>query len=156
MNTRQWLLGVMAAMAFGAVLAADPPATADAMPMADGGAGTGTVVFFRPKKFAGAAIGFIVREGTDELGKLRNGTYFVIHPTAGVHEYVVHSESKDVLRVEVEEGETYYVQGTIGVGIMVGRPNLSPSDAATYEGMKAKLKLAKPLKDDKDEDADEG
>jgi hypothetical protein len=45
--------------------------------------------------------------------------------------------------MEVEAGETYYVQGTLGMGIVAGRPNLSPSDESTFNGMSKKLKLAK-------------
>lgn len=99
------------------------------------------IVFFRPSKFAGGAIGFKVREGEQELGKLRSGNYFVHLAEPGTHEYTVHSETKDVLALEVEEGETYYVQGTITMGVFAGRPNLSPSDAATFDGMADKLKL---------------
>lgn len=100
------------------------------------------IVFFRPSRFTGAAIGFKVREGTTELGKLRSGKYFVASVEPGTHEYTVHSEAKDVLTMEVEAGETYYVQGTITMGFMAGRPNLSPSDQATFDGMAAKLELA--------------
>ena len=39
--------------------------------------GMAQVVFFRPAKFTGSAIGFKVREGKAELGKLRNGSYFI-------------------------------------------------------------------------------
>ncbi len=105
-------------------------------------AGKAQIVFFRPSKFAGAAIGFKVREGDVELGKLRSGRYFVANVEPGTHEYTVHSEAKDVLTMEVEAGETYYVQGTISMGFMAGRPNLSPSDQATFDGMANKLKLA--------------
>lgn len=105
-------------------------------------AGMGQIVFFRPKKFAGGAIGFKVREGETELGKLRSGKYFIAAVEPGVHEYRVHSEAEDVLTMEVEDGETYYVQGTITMGVLTGRPNLSPSDAATFEGMADSLKLA--------------
>lgn len=105
--------------------------------------GKGQVVFFRPAKFAGAAIGFKVREGDTELGKLRSGNYFVAVVEPGTHEYTVHSEAKDVLTLEVEAGETYYVQGTITMGVLVGRPNLSPSDQATFESMADKLKPSK-------------
>jgi hypothetical protein len=103
-------------------------------------AGKGQIVFFRPSKFAGAAIGFKVREGDAELGKLRSGNYFVANVDPGTHVYTVHSEAKDVLTMEVEAGETYYVEGTISMGFMVGHPNLSPSDQATFNGMSAKLK----------------
>ena len=109
-------------------------------------AGKGQVVFFREKKFAGAAINYKVREGEAELGKLSSGTYFVHVTEPGAHEYTVHSEAKDVLNLEVEAGETYYVLGGITMGFMAGRPNLSPSDATAYNGMASKLKPAKPIK----------
>ncbi|MNN66666.1 hypothetical protein D3C81_1822560 [compost metagenome] len=99
------------------------------------------IVFFRPSKFTGAAIGFKVREGEQELGKLRSGNYFIHLAEPGTHEYTVHSEAKDVLTMEVEEGETYFVQGTITMGVFAGRPNLSPSDQGTFSGMADKLKL---------------
>lgn len=99
------------------------------------------IVFFRPSKFTGGAIGFKVREGEQELGKLRSGNYFIHLTEPGTHEYTVHSEAKDVLTIEVEEGETYFVQGTITMGVFAGRPNLSPSDQGTFEGMADKLKL---------------
>jgi hypothetical protein len=54
----------------------------------------------------------------------------------------VHGETKDVLTIEVEAGETYYVLGSLGMGIVAGRPNLSPSDEATFVSMSGKLKLA--------------
>lgn len=101
------------------------------------------IVFFRESKFVGAAIGFKVREGENELGKLRSGKYFVANVEPGKHEYNVHGETKDVLTMEVEAGETYYVLGSLGMGIVAGRPNLSPSDEATFVSMSGKLKLAK-------------
>jgi hypothetical protein len=137
----------------GAAATAAAPAAetaAAAAPAAAAPAGTGTVIFFRPSKFVGAAVGYKVREGTTELGKLRNGKYFVLHVAPGTHEYVVHSEAKDTLTLEVEAGQTYYVLGTLGVGILAGRPNLSPSDQASFEAIKGKLKEVAPLTDDKD------
>ncbi len=105
----------------------------------------GTIIFFRPRKMLGAAVGFKVREGETELGKLRNGTFFALKVAPGSHQYVVHSETEDVLTMEVEAGETYFVQGALGMGIVAGRPNLSPSDRATFESMKDKLKEKAPL-----------
>ena len=100
----------------------------------------GNVVFFRESQFVGAMVSFKVREGEQELGKLSSGTYFVAQVPAGAHAFTVHSEAKDVLNLEVERGQTYYVQGSISMGVMVGRPNLAPSDAATFASMKDKLK----------------
>ncbi|NDK37938.1 hypothetical protein DT603_03675 [Pseudoxanthomonas gei] len=134
------------------VAAPGAEATATAVAAAPAGAigaapaGKGQIVFFREKKFAGAAINYKVREGETELGKLSSGTYFVHVADPGAHEYTVHSEAKDILNLEVEAGETYYVIGSITMGFMAGRPNLSPSDQAVFDGMSSKLKPAKPIK----------
>lgn len=118
-----------------------PAPTPASAPAANAGSGgTGTVVFFRESKFAGMAISFKVREGQAELGKLSSGSYFVANLPAGAHEFTVHSEAKDVLNIEVDAGETYYIQGSISMGFLAGRPNLAPSDEATFNSMKAKLK----------------
>lgn len=108
--------------------------------------GKALVVFFRPSKFMGAAIGFIVREGTVELGKLRSGNYFTASVEPGKHTYVVHSEAKDLTNIEAEAGETYFLSGSITMGFLAGRPNLSPSDAAAFEAALPKLKRSAPLK----------
>src|SRR5207253_9574068 len=80
--------------------------------------GKGQIVFYREKKFTGAAIRFKVREGETELGKLSNGVYFVVPVDPGTHTYTVHSEAKDVLTLDVEPGETYYVKGSVSMGFM--------------------------------------
>jgi len=123
-----------------APVSAPAPAPNAAPAASAGGAGTATVVFFRESKFLGMAISFKVREGQTELGKLSSGSYFVANLPAGAHEFTVHSEAKDVLNIELDAGETYYIQGSISMGVLAGRPNLAPSDAATYNSMKAKLK----------------
>ena len=103
-------------------------------------AGKGQVVFFREKKFVGAAMSYKVREGEAELGKLSNGSYLVLEVEPGTHQYHMQGETKDVLTLEVEAGETYYVQGGISMGVLAGRPNLSPSDQSAFEAMAPKLK----------------
>lgn len=107
--------------------------------------GKAHIVFFRPSKFVGAAIGFKVRENEVELGKLKNGSYFVLAVDPGEHTYVVHSEAKDVTRIEAEAGETYFLVGTVTMGVMAGHPNLSPADAAAFEAALAKMKKTAPL-----------
>jgi hypothetical protein len=123
------------------VLEAIGPARADAA----------QIVFFRERKFAGAAIGFKVREGEEELGKLRNGRYFVAYVTPGEHTYTVRSEARDVTTMEVEAGETYFVQGSISMGFMAGRPNLTPSTVEAFEEALGKLRVADPLEADDEE-----
>lgn len=150
--------GQQAAVPAAAAPAAEAPAAsagphADASPVSDAvagmigkpEAGKGLVVFFRPSKFTGGAIGFKVREDGRELGKLRNGNWFAVQVDPGAHEYDVHSEKHDVTNIEVEAGETYFLSASISMGFMAGRPNLSPSDAAGFEAVMAKLKASKPL-----------
>lgn len=105
--------------------------------------GKALVVFFRPSRFTGAAISFKVREGEVELGKLKNGTYILTQVDPGKHTYTVHSEAKDITNIEAEEGETYFLSGGISMGLMVGRPNLTPSDAAKFQAEMKKLKVAR-------------
>ncbi|MBS0194568.1 MAG: DUF2846 domain-containing protein [Proteobacteria bacterium] len=104
--------------------------------------GKGQIVFFREKKFVGAAVSFKVREGDKELGKLSYGSYFVVPVEPGKHDYIVHSEAKDTLHMEIEAGETYYVVGSISMGFLVGRPNLAPTDKAEFDHVADGLKLA--------------
>ena len=111
-------------------------------PMEDGKA---RIVFYRPSKFAGGGVGFIVRENDKELGKLRNGKYFVINVEPGKHAFVVHTEATDNLSLEVEPGKTYFVAGSISMGFMVGRPHLAAADAASFEALLPKLDQVKPL-----------
>src|SRR4029079_4693653 len=87
----------------------------------------GTVVFFRESKFVGGGMSYKVRENGVEICKLKNGSYCTVKVPVGKHVYDVHSEAKDVLNLEVESGETYYVVGSLSVGVLAGHPNLSPS-----------------------------
>jgi hypothetical protein len=136
--------------------AEEPAAAAPAATVAATG-NTGTVIFFREKKFAGSAIRYKVRENGAEICKLKSGSYCTVQTSVGKHDYVVHSEAKDVLTLEVESGETYYVIGGISIGFLAGHPNLSPSDQATYEKMLPKMadNTGKDLNSDERDDKDE-
>ena len=81
-----------------------------------------------------------MRENGVELCKLGSGTFCTVQVPVGKHEYVTQTEAKDVLTLEVESGETYYVQASISMGVMAGHANLAPSTKDAFEGMKAKLK----------------
>lgn len=143
------LLAFSLAMPFAATAddTTETPAAAAAMdvqnPIGPAPAGKGQIVFYREPKFVGGGIGFKVREGENEIVKLKNGTYFVATVEPGKHEYNMHGEVKDVLPLEIEADETYYVKASISMGIVAGRPNLAPSDEA---GFLAALKKLKPAK----------
>ena len=101
---------------------------------------SGVVVFFREKKYLGGGIAYKVREGDVAIGKLSNGSYFTVRTRAGKHEYNVRSEARDVITIEVEPGETHFVSFGVGVGVVTGRPNLSPSDRKTFIKLQGDLK----------------
>jgi hypothetical protein len=135
-----------AAPAAGTPAAATPAAASS--PSADippPPAGAATVVFFRPWKFVGGGIGFIVREGTAELGKLRAGKYFVLQVAPGKHTYTVHSEATDNLTIDADAGETYFIEGEIGVGVLVGHPHIKPSEKAAFDEIRNKLTEVAPI-----------
>ena len=118
-------------------------------------AGMGQVVFYRPGGMGGL-VSCRVSEGDKVVNRLPPGRYFVQTAAPGVHEYSVHSEAKDVLRVNVEDGETQYARCNIRMGIMVGRPNLSTQDRADFDKRGKKLKLQPPFDANaKDADKDE-
>ena len=104
--------------------------------------GKGQVVFFRQAKLTGAALSFSIREGDTGIGKLQNGSYFVHVVDPGPREFNIQSEVTDTLRLEIEPGETYFVVQSITMGIMIGRPILTPSDAQTFQNKKMKVTTA--------------
>lgn len=103
-------------------------------------AGMGQVVFWRPGKFVGSAIRCTVREDGKMIGRAGNGKYFVYPATPGPHRFTTKTEATDTLNVEVEPDETTYVKCAIGMGVMAGRPNLSPSTAEEFDKVAHKIK----------------
>ena len=95
-------------------------------------AGMGQVVFYRSSRM-GALISCRVHENGEVVNRLPPGKYFVHQTTPGPHEFSVRSEARDTLRLEVEEGETQFVRCAIGMGIGVGRPNLSPQSLDDFQ-----------------------
>lgn len=126
-----------------AVATVEAPKVAMLNPIEAPPAGKGQIVFFRPSRFVGAAVSFSVREGDTGIGKLTNGTYFVHVADPGVKEYNISFETRDTLRMEIEEGETYYVIQAIGMGIVAARPNLTPSTEEAFQEKKLKVSKAK-------------
>jgi hypothetical protein len=108
-------------------------------------ASKGQIVFFRPFALGGMAVWFNVRENGALLGKLSNGVYFVQVTDPGTHIYLGATENKDTIKLEVDDGETYFVKGSISMGMLIGEANLTPSDQATFEKALKSMKLAKPV-----------
>ncbi len=124
--------------------AADTPATASTGRVPAPPAGKGQVVFFRPSRIGGMAVSFSLDEGGNGIGKLTNGTYIVLVADPGPHAYSTLGEARDTLNVEIEAGETIYVEQTIGVGLVMARPHLQPSNQQAFD--KLNPKSMRPVK----------
>lgn len=148
------LLALAGAALPAAASASDTPAKADAPAIAAPAPGKGQVVFYRPSGM-GPLIRCTVREEGKMVGRVGNGKYFVVEAEPGAHSYSAKTEATDTVRVEVEPDETTYVKCKIAMGIMAGRPNLSPSTADEFAKVGAKLKPQDMAEMAKDIAADE-
>lgn len=106
--------------------------------------GQGQVVFFRPKSLLGVGQWFNVRENGKALGKLTNGDYFVLPVAPGLHTYTAKTEPefKDRLTLKIDAGETYFVEGALTKGLLIGVADLNPSDRAAFTAAAKDLKPA--------------
>lgn len=95
-------------------------------------AGKGQIVFYRTGTIMGAAMGCSVNENGQKISSLGAGKYFILVTEPGRHEYMVKSEAKDFLALQVEADETQYAMCKIKMGIMAGRPELQPSNEADF------------------------
>ena len=95
-------------------------------------AGKGQIVFYRTGTIMGAAMGCSVNEKGQKISSLGAGKYFILVTEPGRHEYMVKSEAKDFLALNVEADETQYAMCKIKMGIMAGRPDLQPSTEADF------------------------
>jgi hypothetical protein len=112
--------------------------------------GMGQVVFFRPKSMLGTGQWFNVREDGKALGKLTNGAWFLQEEPPGSHTFTAKTEPefKDKLTLKVDAGETYFVEGILNHGVVIGTAGLTPSDRATFNAAAKDLKPAEPPADE--------
>jgi hypothetical protein len=133
---------------------AEVAATAVALPKP--APGKGQVVFFRPSAM-GFAIKCTVRENGAMVGRVGAGRYYAVEVEPGVHNFTAKTEKTDTVAVQVEPDETTYVKCGISMGLMVGRPNLSPGTEADFAKSAAKMKpmeaekIAKEIEEDQAE-----
>lgn len=126
----------------GAMRDTAPPAPATLSLLSPPPRGKAQIVFFRPNRFSGAAFSFTVRENDVSLGRLTNGRYFIHVVEPGVHEYDVGGDG--VLRMEVEPGQTYYVQQN-AEGLISDRAVLALTDEAAFEAAVGRMRPADPI-----------
>ena len=100
--------------------------------------GKGQIVIFRPSSM-GFAIKCTVRENGAMIGRVGAGKYYVVEVEPGVHTLTAKSEATDTVAVQVEPDETSFVKCNIAMGMMVGRPNLSPAAQADFTSVAGKV-----------------
>jgi hypothetical protein len=106
--------------------------------------GLGQVVFFRRKSLLGTGQWFNVREDGKALGKLTNGAWFIQAEPPGAHTFTAKTEPefKDRLTLKIDAGETYFVEGVLTHGVVIGVADLTPSDRAAFNDAARELKPA--------------
>ncbi|MBS0296069.1 MAG: hypothetical protein JSR45_07140 [Proteobacteria bacterium] len=147
------LAAVIATACSGAALAADP-APAEVTNIASGKiaappAGKAQVIFFRQSRFAGGGVAFTIKEGDVGLVKIGSGSYGIHFADPGKHVFKVQSEATDSLTMELDAGETYYVEETMTQGLMLYRPKLAASDEAAFKAVSGKLRVSQFKSEDK-------
>ena len=84
----------------------------------------GVVYFVRDSAFVGGGISYFIFEDTTKIGLLKSGTYFIHKTTPGKHTYLAETEARSAITLDIEAGKTYYIEGSVGMGFLAGRPQL--------------------------------
>lgn len=88
----------------------------------------GLVVFYRLKSMKGAAVHMLVNSSDGAAGNLTSGSMFYQYYEPGQRTFDVSTPSvagSDLIMLDINAGETYFVRGEILMGWPVGRPRLS-------------------------------
>ena len=118
-----------------------------------GEAGKARIYFFRPGRLPGAIYTYHVVEvgddgkpakGAERLGDLPNGGGFILTVEPGLHSYNITgpmavNKAHDRIRLEVEPGQTYYIEQTVRMGVVTGGFWLAPADESRFISSRAKL-----------------
>lgn len=93
---------------------------------------------YRPSSFVGGGVYYDINVNENNkneiIGTLRNGGFIEkeITPTENL-EVWAKTESKASVSLDIKPNETYCVKGGVGVGFLVGRPNLEIVDKGLCE-----------------------
>ena len=108
----------------------------------------GLVYVYRPSSFVGGGVYYDIHVTNPSnpdfiAGELVNGSYVQIDIPSGESEIWGKTESKSSVTLDVKKGETYCVKGGVGIGFIVGRPNLEVVDMAICKTEIVETKLTK-------------
>ncbi len=113
-------ISALAALAVAACASLGPTYTKDTAVRDD----LATVYVYRDATFIGGGVSFVVSANGVPLAALPSGGYFVVHVPPGEVEMSARTEAKTSVTVDARAGESYYVRGSVSVGVFVGHPHL--------------------------------
>jgi hypothetical protein len=119
------------------VLQTSPAAAAEIPEVKEGQA---LIVFYRERRMGGAAIQFHVQQNSQPIGALTNGSVIFRDVDPGQYGFSSQVITGDSLSLTVEAGKTYFVQGTVRMGVYAGRPKFTVVDEARARTAIAKIK----------------
>lgn len=93
----------------------------------------GLVYVYRPNSFVGGGVYYDIHVTNPTnpdfiAGELVNGGYVEIDVPAGENEIWGKTEAKSAVTLDIKNGDIHCVKGGVGVGFLVGRPNLEIVD----------------------------
>jgi hypothetical protein len=83
------------------------------------------VYSYRDAAFVGGGVRYTVNAGAEPIVKLVPGGYYGYLAEPVETEFSAKTEATSSITVDLEPGETYYLKGDVGVGLLVGRPELT-------------------------------
>jgi hypothetical protein len=107
---------------------------------------SGLVYIYRPSKGFGSGLSYEVKANGIPITILYNGGYYPYITEPGEIEFLAQTESKSAVTIDVKAAQTYYIRGTVRLGIVVGRPRLIVVSPEVGEQEIAKCKLIQERK----------
>ena len=70
----------------------------------------------------------------------QSGTYFVYKAIPGKHTYLAETEARAAVTLDIQPGQTYYIEGGVGMGFWAGRPQLTEITRPVADKLLPRLK----------------
>lgn len=89
-----------------------------------------TVYFYRDGKFAGSFVGYDVWHNGAVIGRIKSNSVMVYRCSPGDQTFKAATEGETSIKLDVVAGRTYFIECSLAVGALVGRPVFRQAFAA--------------------------